>query len=376
MARLLSLLTFSSLAILLASVQTPVGAVTIHSHNARTPHHDALAKRVLNKKAKRCKPRPAPSAVATSSAAPASSTPAPTEAPASSPASSQDAKPSSTKESSSAKPAPSQSSGASAPSGGVFGLFPNKRMLAWGDDPRNLVKGWNSLAQRGYNWQPTTNNDVAQFGVKWCPMLWGSDDSDVTNFRNKVLNSDADVDCALGFNEPELPASAKQSNVDPQTAARLWIDNLVALKNKKGALLGTPAVTSDQTAAEQWLDSFFDACKDETGDAHCKADFMALHFYDTSVDNFKKFLTSMHDRYGLPVVVTEFGDHSFVGGAQPSAGQVFDFAGQMKSFFESTSWIAGYAPFGAIVNLPDIGEANRIMDFNNNPTSLAYTYYN
>ncbi|KIJ56558.1 glycoside hydrolase family 128 protein [Sphaerobolus stellatus SS14] len=228
----------------------------------------------------------------------------------------------------------------------------------------------------GYNWQSTTSATTEQFGVKWCPMLWGGSASDVSDFQSGVLNSDTPVDCALGFNEPELDPSAGQAALDPQTAANLWVQNLFPLKAKKGTLLGSPAVTSDQTQAMAWLDAFFAACSGPTGDAHCGADFMALHFYDITTSGFQSFLTAMHDRYGLPVVVTEFGDHSFNGAAQPGQGDVFNFAGTMTSWFQSTSWIAGYAPFGAMLNVPDIGTVNQLMNNDNTPNSLAFTYYN
>lgn len=48
----------------------------------------------------------------------------------------------------------------------------------------------------------------------------------------------------------------------------------------------------------------------------------------------------------------------------------------MKAFFESTPWIAAYAPFGAMVTLPDINPLNKIMKSDHTPTDLGYFYYN
>jgi hypothetical protein len=383
MAPIVSLLTLTSLAVLLASFEaTPVSAVSIH--NARTPNHNVLAKRVNNTQVKRCKSRSAPAAVAASTSVAASSAAASSAAASSAAAvvkvtSSAAATSSKAKATSSAaaKPTTAQSSAkatstpSSAPAGDVNSLFPGKKLLGWGDSLDNLPQ-WSGLAQRGYNWQPTTSAQTSQFGVKWCPMLWGWDQVD--QFASDVVNSDTPVDCAVGFNEPEL---SSQSSMDPTDGANLWVKYFIPLKNNKGTLLGTPAVTSDQTAAEAWLDTFFAACAGSTGDSRCKADFMPIHFYDTSVSGFQTFLTSMHSKYGLPIVVSEFGDHSFTGGAQPSSSDVWSFASQMKSFFDSTSWIIGYAPFGCIPSsqLPDIGSVNAIMSDSHTPTDLGNFWY-
>lgn len=68
-------------------------------------------------------------------------------------------------------------------------------------------------------------------------------------------------------------------------------------------------------------------------------------------------------------------------------------ANTMVSFFESTSWIAAYAPFGKLVSggtyfevdyffslgaLPNLGNVNpdnSLMNGNGGPNSLALTYF-
>jgi hypothetical protein len=246
-------------------------------------------------------------------------------------------------------------------------------MLAWGDEAKYLSE-WSRYSQRIYTWGATVNSDVQQYGVKACPMVWG--EKNVDDFRNKVLNSDAAVDCALAVNEPEIPS---QANMSPQRAAQLWMELMVPLKQKKGTILGAPAVTSDMPTSRDWLVSFFKACADQTGSPTCLADFLSLHYYDTSAQGFKDFLTEMHNTFNnLPVMVSEFADHNFNGAAQANAGQIWDFAGQMKDFFDNTDWIVCYAPFGAMPQnyLPDINPLNAIMDNSHQLTPLGNFYYN
>lgn len=371
MANLFSLLSWSTVAILLASFNpNAVTALSLHSREARfSPNHGELARRMFSeKRTKRCKPRTTVSSVPAATSSTAKNDPTTTKAATStSEAATSAPKPTSTSKSSSA-PKPTSAPPAA---GSVQALFPGKKLLAWGDEAK-FLNDWNSLAQRAYTWSPTTNSEFSQFGVKSCPMFWGQ--KSLQEFQDKVLNSDAEVDCVLGFNEPEL---ASQGNLDPGYAAQLWVDNIVPVKKNKGAFLGGPAVTSDTPTNTNWLDKFFNACKDQTGDPHCLVDFLPVHYYDISASGFISFLNMMHDKYQKPIVVTEFADHNFNGGNQASMDEVWDFAGQMKSFFETTEWIVGFAPFGCIPvsSLPDINKDNAIMGDDHKPTSLGQYYY-
>jgi len=323
------------------------------------------------KRTKRCKPRASASSVPAATSSTAKNDPTTSQAATStSKAATSAPKPTSTSKSSSA-PKPTSAPPAPPAAGSVQALFPGKHLLAWGDEAQ-FLKNWNSVAQRAYTWSPTINSELSPYGVKSCPMLWG--EKSVQEFQDKVLNSDADCDCALHVNEPEI---ASQGSMDPGRAAQLWVENMIPLKKKKGTFLGTAAVTSDTPTNTKWLDSFFAACKDQTGDAHCQADFMAVHYYDLSATGFISFLNMMHGKYGLPIAVTEFADHNFNGANQASMDQVWDFAGQMKSFFESTDWIIAYAPFGCIPvsSLPDINKDNAIMGDDHKPTALGSYYY-
>jgi len=364
MAPLLSLLTWSTLAVLLASFSpTPVSALSLHSHEARiSPNHGELAKRMSqHQRQKRCKPRtsvpPAPASTSSEAPKPTSKPEDHSDPPAAPPKTD--------------KPKPSSPPSSAPAANNVWQLFPNKALLAWGNTNEDLPK-WSQFASRLYTWGTTLNRDVDQYGFKSCPMLWGW--KNVQDFADTVLNSDAAVDCALGMNEPEIPS---QGNMSPEDAADLWVKYLVPLKQKKGTLLGTPAVTSDTPTNYKWMDRFFAACKDRTGDAHCLADFMPLHYYDISAQGFKDFLGMMHGKYNLPIAVTEYGDHNFNGPNQANAGEVWNFAGEMKTFFRQTDWIIAYAPFGCIrkSQLPDINPLNAIMGDNGLPTDLGYFYY-
>jgi len=86
------------------------------------------------------------------------------------------------------------------------------------------------------------------------------------------LNNASTETRTKGFNEPD---SQSESNVDPTTAAQLWMQHIEPLK-ALGVRLGGPSVTGSPTG-KPWLDAFFAACKT------CTIDFLPLHWYVTFV---------------------------------------------------------------------------------------------
>ncbi|HEV7738456.1 MAG TPA: hypothetical protein VGO47_13940 [Chlamydiales bacterium] len=151
MAPLLSLLSWSTLAVLFASfAQSPVSAVSLHPHQARTsPNHGELARRMSeHKRVKRCKPRASVPAApqSTSSDAPqptSTSKPADHSDPAPAPA---PAPPKTTSD----KPKPSSHPPPAPSAGNPWSLCPNKKMLAWGAEAQ-FLHDWSQYAQR-YNY--------------------------------------------------------------------------------------------------------------------------------------------------------------------------------------------------------------------------------
>jgi glycine/serine hydroxymethyltransferase len=69
------------------------------------------------------------------------------------------------------------------------------------------------------------------------------------------------------FNEPDFD---EQSNIDPVSAAKLWMQYIEPLK-AQGIRLGAPAVTASGTG-QPWLTQFFQAC------SNCTIDFIPLHW--------------------------------------------------------------------------------------------------
>jgi len=117
-------------------------------------------------------------------------------------------------------------------------------------------------------------------------------------------------------------------------------------------------------------------------------DAQAVHWYDTSFDNFKSYINDYHNLFNLPIWVTEFayqvcifffvtsspfssGQQSFTGGAQGSLSQIQDFMGQATSYMDSQDWVEYYCWFGAMHDMQNVNPLNQLMASDGGLTDLG-----
>jgi hypothetical protein len=164
------------------------------------------------------------------------------------------------------------------------------------------------LAAVGASWTYDWSAESALRGsrVEFVPMLWGAGSvTDATIARLGAERREGRVRNLLGFNEPDL---AGQANMSPAEALRLW-----PRLESTGLRLGSPAVASVWTrsqsdASKTWIDDFLGRAKAQGR----RVDFVALHFYGDptdpgTVDWIARDIRRVHDRWGLPIWVTETG---------------------------------------------------------------------
>jgi hypothetical protein len=125
-------------------------------------------------------------------------------------------------------------------------------------------------------------------------MIWGAD-----MVRRPALDeAEARGDTLLGFNEPDV---ADQSNLTVEQALDLWPQLLGT-----GRRLGSPAPSKDAATPGGWLDRFMAGAAQR----HYRVDFIALHWYGAdsagAVGALAAYLEAVHDRYHLPIWLTEF----------------------------------------------------------------------
>ncbi len=151
-----------------------------------------------------------------------------------------------------------------------------------------------------YNWSYAPRNTQIS-GIEFVPMIWGRGDVNQTVLDDIKTKYESGVYThLLTFNEPDLP---DQSSMTPDQALSFW-DDLEAV----GIPLSSPAVSSYSAEdGNEWLDEFMEKA-DRQGK---RVDFMTIHIYQsfyrqTAVNDLKKTLTALYNKYNRPIWLTEF----------------------------------------------------------------------
>ncbi|MET8234228.1 glycoside hydrolase family protein [Micromonospora sp. NPDC005298] len=198
-----------------------------------------------------------------------------------------------------------------------------------------------ALASSGARWYYTW--DVAHPGVtsptdaEFVPMIWGAKSVTAGNLQQAGKNGRQ----LLGFNEPDMGG---QANMSVEQALELW-PRLEAT----GLTLGSPAVAWGGDRPGGWLDRFMTGAKQRG----YRVDFIALHWYGgdfttaNAVNQLRSYLQAVHDRYRLPIWLTEFALIDFSDGVRfPTQAQQAAFLTAATRMLGGLSWLHRYAWFG------------------------------
>jgi RNA polymerase sigma factor (sigma-70 family) len=195
-----------------------------------------------------------------------------------------------------------------------------------------------------YTWSASPAGIVSPPGVSFVPMIWGS--SEVTTATLNQVKSEGNV--LLGFNEPDLTS---QANMPVQQALRLW-PRLMAT----GMQLGSPAVADNAATPGSWLDQFMSGAKARG----YRVNFITVHWYgadfatSAAVGQLKSYLQAVHQRYHLPIWMTELGLANYGGTpAYPTDSQQAAFVTAATSMLASLGYVQRYAWFALPVSSGD-----------------------
>ncbi|MGA5304848.1 glycoside hydrolase family protein [Nucisporomicrobium flavum] len=192
-----------------------------------------------------------------------------------------------------------------------------------------------------YNWG--TNNDAMPADAEFVPMIW--DENVVTAANLAKVKSEGST--LLGFNEPDL---AGQAEMTVEQALDLWPQ-----LQSTGMRLGSPAVAYGGDTPGGWLDRFMTGARQRG----LKVDFITLHWYgsdfsDAAVGQFMGYVQAVHNRYNLPIWVTEYGLMNFTGTPKfPDTAQITAFITNSTKQLNAASYVERYAWF----SLPAVGDS-------------------
>ena len=141
-----------------------------------------------------------------------------------------------------------------------------------------------------YAWNAAPNKGPAN---NFIPMIW-SDGTNMDANIKKVMDqlSLTGTKHLLGFNEPDF---AEQANMTTGEAVAAW-----AKLEATGLRLGSPATIKPNA---WWMDTFMTKAKA----ANLRIDFVTMHCYGwPNADDFLRKVDTLHEKWGLPVWVTEY----------------------------------------------------------------------
>ncbi|KAF8827509.1 hypothetical protein HHX47_DHR4000179 [Lentinula edodes] len=109
-----------------------------------------------------------------------------------------------------------------------------------------------------YDWGLTPPTNLAQSGIEYVPMQWGS--GGIENLSAAVKAQGTNV--LLTFNEPDFN---QQSNIDPKTAAQLWMQYIEPLRTDiPGIKIGAPAMYGEFGNKTIWVTEYADTSLNDT----------------------------------------------------------------------------------------------------------------
>jgi hypothetical protein len=192
-----------------------------------------------------------------------------------------------------------------------------------------------------YNWG--TNNDAMPAPAEFVPMIWDENVDTPANLA-KVKTEGSTL---LGFNEPDMSG---QANMTVDQALALWPD-----LQSTGMRLGSPAVAYGGDTPGGWLDRFMTGAKQKG----LRVDFITLHWYGSDFSNaavgqFMGYVKAVHDRYNLPIWITEYGLMNFSGTPKyPTTAQITAFITNSTQQLQAAPYVERYAWF----SLPAVGDS-------------------
>lgn len=196
------------------------------------------------------------------------------------------------------------------------------------------------------------------------PMIWGGRRAQEAIDE---LCSRGRVPVVLAMNEPD---QRKQANLSVEQVIRLW-PQIEALADQ----VGSPAVAGNPLGSA-WLTKFFRMSQAR----RFKPDFLAVHLYGPpNPEKFLQKLDAIHEKYGLPVWITEFAVADWNSKDRPGANRysqddVLAFMKAVLPELEKRDYVRRYAWFGAGKRAPEPVRTSRLFDKDGGLTPLGRYY--
>lgn len=195
-----------------------------------------------------------------------------------------------------------------------------------------------------YTWSTKPADDGTSVKARFVPMIWGADATEPETVQEAAKHGRV----LLGFNEPDR---TDQANLSVEQALDLWPRLMTT-----GQRLGSPAPAAHAPDEGAWLARFLAGAAARG----YRVDFITLHWYGTDFDSgravaqLRAYLEATHDRYGLPIWLTEYALTDFSGHPRyPTPAQQAAFVMASTAMLERLPYVERYAWFALPSNGTD-----------------------
>lgn len=213
-------------------------------------------------------------------------------------------------------------------------------MLAWGYDNNAAPLMANGAKIGSYHHWEDDKIPQMPARVAYIPTYWGTTKTAQWTAVKNTLGGTV-PGAVMGFNEPDI---ASQANMDPQTAANVFYSQITQVYGVQGANMISPGIVWN---VDGWLTPFMSAC-DKLG---CGIDAIGYHIYidlakdaggsvDKAVGLIQSRITSLYNKFGKPIVLSELGLTQAGGGTD---AQLTDFMVKSARFLDNSPYVLAWA---------------------------------
>ncbi len=182
-----------------------------------------------------------------------------------------------------------------------------------------------------YNWWIEGENAAE---TEFVPMIW-NDSPNYISANALAIAAGNSSPYLLGFNEPD---HEDQANMTVERALEVW--PLLMQTNK---LLGSPAVAGIAYEDNGWLDRFML----EANARDYRIDFICIHIYQPThnLDWVLDYCRNTHEKYGLPIWITEWSLVDWTGNNMPSELTQANYLRQVVRALDTIDYVHRHAWF-------------------------------
>ncbi|KAK4158988.1 glycosyl hydrolase catalytic core-domain-containing protein [Cladorrhinum sp. PSN259] len=212
----------------------------------------------------------------------------------------------------------------------------------------------------------------SQTEFEFVPTMWGiySEGGSDTFFLGNItaLSKQRKISHVLTFNLPDLRFQDGGSQMEPKMAAKVWVRNILPLREEQGVKVGLPTVSDPRGG---WLEPFLGNCTEMNKGKECEYDFVSMHSFGM-FEHLKENIGKWESKFpGKPIWVTEVGynDQDLV--------TTQDFYNKSIAYLENSTVVERYSWFGAFRSeLSNVGPSMAMLDKVGDLTAIGSWYLN